>query len=104
MFMKCLHEPTMVKIRDFSPYPWLTIKHIPLSGTFFLTLVHKTQEGGRHVNQWYSINQSYRLREISVILTHSLHIQFLTPHLMAINTEFSKVFMRSVSIILQKFY
>ena len=67
MFMKYLHEPTMVKIRDFSPYPWLAIKHIPLSGTFFLTLVQKTQEGGRHNNQWYSINQSYRLREILVI-------------------------------------
>lgn len=67
MFMKCLHEPTTVKIRDFSTYPWLAIKHIPLSGTFFLILVQKTQEGGRHSNQWYSINKSYRLRNISYI-------------------------------------
>lgn len=39
-----LHEPTTVKIRDFSTYPWLAIKHIPLSGTFFLILVQKTQK------------------------------------------------------------
>ena len=41
MFMKCLHEPTTVKIRDFSPYPWLAIKHISLLELFSLHLFRK---------------------------------------------------------------